>query len=422
MTRLLRWALALATLAALSAVAVAWLNLRGEAPVSDEPPTARAADATTRARGAQLALQGHCAGCHTAAGGAPYAGGRAIVTPFGRVYAGNLTPDVATGLGTWNADHFWRALHHGRSRDGRLLNPAFPYPNYTHISRADSDALYAWLRSLPPVAQDQPPHTLRWFAGTQPALALWRALYFRAGGAPSDPARSAELNRGATLAQGLGHCSACHAPRNALGATVDANDLSGATMPDGRWWAPSLHAADEAGVAHWPRADVVALLRDGHAPGGVALGPMATVVAGSLQHWPEADLQALAAWLQALPPDKAPRSPVEAAPAATLDAGAALYKTHCADCHGDSREGRAPAYPPLAGHRTVLMARPNNLVRAIVEGGFGPATPGHPQPYGMPPFGHVLNDEQIAALATWLRQAGPAKAAAVWPLDVQRLR
>jgi mono/diheme cytochrome c family protein len=422
MKRVLSWAAATAALLVLGATAVAWLNLRGETPVSDAAPPSQPADAATLARGQLLALQGHCAGCHTALGGAPYAGGRAIVTPFGRVYAGNLTPDASTGLGAWNADHFWRALHHGRSRDGRLLNPAFPYGNTTRITRTDSDALYAWLRSLPAVQQAQPPHELRWPYGSQPALAVWRALFFRPAEHQPDPARSADWNRGDYLAQGLAHCSACHAPRNAFGATPDHADLSGAVLPDGRWWAPSLHAANEAGVAHWPRADVVALLRDGHAPQGVALGPMAQVVAGSLQHWPDADLQALAEWLQALPAHAAPRATVEAAPAATLDAGAALYKTHCADCHGADREGSPGAYPALAGHRTVLMAPPNNLVRAIVEGGFGPATPGHPQPYGMPPFGHVLNDEQIAALATWLRQAGPEKAPAVLPLEVRRLR
>jgi mono/diheme cytochrome c family protein len=148
------------------------------------------------------------------------AGGRAIHTPFGQVMAGNLTPDPATGLGAWSADAFWRAMHHGQSRDGRWLTPAFPFANTTHVTRTDSDALFAYLQSLPPVETPTPPHQLAWPYNTQAALKVWRALYF----SPAEPqtttvAANAEWARGAYLVQGLGHCGACHAERNALGAT-----------------------------------------------------------------------------------------------------------------------------------------------------------------------------------------------------------
>jgi cytochrome c553 len=157
------------------------------------------------ARGAELARLGNCAGCHTAPGGRPYAGGRAFDTPFGRVMAGNLTPH-ASGLGGWEAEDFWRALHEGRSRDGRLLLPVFPYEQFTHVTREDADALFAYLRALTPVAQHNAPHALRFPYNTQAALAIWQTLFFRPEPAPQ------QGERGAYLLRGLGHCAACHAP------------------------------------------------------------------------------------------------------------------------------------------------------------------------------------------------------------------
>lgn len=398
------WRRAAAGVALLLAAAggMLWLDGFGEAAPS-AAPSAAAPGAVER--GAVLATLGHCAGCHTAPGGPPYAGGRAIATPYGTVYGGNLTPDPATGLGLWNADHFWRALHHGRSRDGRRLNPAFPYPFLTRVTRADSDALWAYLRSLPPVVQPARPAAMRWPYGTQAALIVWRTLFFRAGEFRPDAAQSAAWNRGAYLVEGLAHCGACHGARNALGA---AAGLGGETLPDGRWWAPSLHDPAQAGLQDWPAPHIVALLRDGRARDAVTLGPMALVVAGSLQHWPAADLQAMATYLKALPRAAAPAPQgADAADPATLQAGAKLYEEHCADCHRE--------VPP--DRRTLLMSPPNNLVRAIIEGGFGPSTAGHPQPHGMPPFGHRLDDAQIAAIATWLRQAAgapPVSALQVW--------
>ncbi|MFG5410509.1 c-type cytochrome [Piscinibacter sakaiensis] len=199
------------------------------------------------ARGAYLARAGNCGGCHSAPGGAEMAGGRGIDTPFGTVYAGNLTPDPETGLGGWSAEDFWRALHHGRSRDGRLLVPVFPYPEYTRVRRADADDLYAYLRSLPAVRQSAPAHTLRFPFDTPLALAAWRLLYFTPGEQADDPARDAAWNRGRYLVRGLGHCGACHTPRNALGGPRDADEFGGGPIPMQRWIAPSLASAAEAG-------------------------------------------------------------------------------------------------------------------------------------------------------------------------------
>ena len=412
--------LALVVLLALCAL-VLWLNLRGE---SAAPPEAAGEPATPAqvARGAYLALAGNCAGCHTARGGAPYAGGRGIETPFGTVYAGNLTPDVQTGLGGWTRADFWRALHHGRSRDGRLLVPAFPYPNYTQVTRDDADALFAWLQSLPPVQRPRPPHGLRFPYDTQAALAVWRALFFRAGEFVPDPTKDAVWNRGAYLVAGLGHCAACHAPRNAFGATTDSPALGGGLIPMQKWYAPSLASPREAGVADWPQAEVVQLLKTGSTERGRVLGPMAEVVLRSTQHLADDDLQALATYLRSLPPRVLPAQRGDAADAATLAAGRQLYEKHCEECHGKAGKGAAGAYAALAGNRVVTMDSPANLVRIIVGGGFAPATAGHPRPYGMPPFGHVLSDAEIAALASWLRRAWGHEAPAVGPLLVQALR
>ena len=212
------------------------LNLRGEEPLDEATPAAMRSGGAQApapqqqqiALGRYLALVGNCAGCHTAPGGVAYAGGRGIETPFGTVYASNLTPDAATGIGSWTPAHFWRALHHGRSKDGRLLNPVFPYASYTHVSRADADAIHAWLRTLAPVAQPNREHALRWPYRSQVALAVWRALYFRPAAATqvTDASRPADWNRGAYLARGLGHCVECHSARNALGATRGGDEAA----------------------------------------------------------------------------------------------------------------------------------------------------------------------------------------------------
>lgn len=420
----LSWLLALVLATVAAAALVAWLNLRGETPLSDAQPGAPT-DAATLERGRQLATIGNCQACHTPRGGLPYAGGRGIATPFGTVYAGNLTPDPTHGLGQWNSDAFWRALHHGRSRDGRLLYPAFPYNNTTQVSRADSDALYAYLRSVPPVAQANRAHELSWPVNTQAALAVWRALYFRPGGFVPQAQQSAEWNRGAYLVQGLAHCSACHAPRNVLGASSNMLNLAGGLIPLQNWYAPSLNAPEEAGVQDWPLEHTVALFRDGRAPGAQVTGPMAEVVLHSTQHWQEADLRAMATYLQALPRVPAPTTATAATtppPTRTLDHGARLYGQHCAACHGERGEGVSAAYPALAGNRAVVLASPANLVQTVLNGGFSPATAGHPRPFGMPPYLLTLDDADIAAVLTHVRRSWGNQAPAVSELDVLKLR
>ncbi len=413
--------LASVTLLAAGAAIIFWLNVRGEAPI-DEAAAVRPASPELVARGAYLALVGNCAACHTARGGVPYAGGRGIDTPFGVVYGGNLTPDDATGLGRWSADHFWRALHHGRSRDGRLLYPAFPYPDLTRVTRADSDALFAYLRSLPPVNAPNRAHELRFPYRMQAALAVWRALFFRPAAFEPEAGRSVEFNRGAYLVRGLAHCGACHGQRNLLGATRESPAFSGGQLPMQNWYAPSLSAASEAGVVDWEPQQVVALLRDGVAPRASVLGPMAEVVFRSTQHLTEADLRAMAVFLTSLPPTAPAAARGRATDAAQMQRGAQLYEAHCADCHGAQGQGAAGAYPALAGNRAVTMVPAINAIRVIISGGFPPATAGNPRPYGMPPLGQELNDADIAAVLSFVRNRWGNQAPAIAQHEVAALR
>lgn len=418
-----RWLAAVSGLAVLLLAAlVAWFNVRGEGPLDRTIPVT-ASPAALIERGAYLARAGNCIGCHTATGGAPLAGGRGIDTPFGVVVAPNITPDPDTGIGRWSSGEFWRALHHGRSRDGRLLYPAFPYPSFTYVRREDSDALHAYLRSVPAVVQPNAAHALRFPYGTQAALAVWRALYFRPGEFRPEPGHDAQWNRGKYLVQGLGHCAACHSGRDLLGGIDLSRELAGGLMPDAAWYAPSLASAAEAGVQGWSREQVVELLRDGVTTHASVSGPMADVVFDSTQHLSAADLDAMARYLVTIPV----RDPRAGRAHGGGDADAAglgdrLYRQHCASCHGEQGEGVTGIYPALAGNRAVTLAVPHNVVQIIRNGGFAPTTAGNPRPFGMPPYGELLSDAEIAALASFIRRSWGNTAAPVSTLDVIRAR
>ena len=401
-----------------------WGDLLGSATARTEAPVTPQA----LQRGQYLVRAGNCTACHTARGGVPLAGGRAIDTPFGAVYSSNLTPDDDTGLGRWNAQDFWNAMHHGRSRGGRLLAPAFPYEHTSVITREDSDAMFAWLRSQAPVRQATPAHTLTWPLGTQPALAVWRTLFFEPAPFQPDPKQGAEWNRGAYLVQGLGHCAACHSPRNALGATPGVSNLSGGLMPVVNWYAPSLLSDRETGLASTPLAEIVQLLQTGQNRHAGTSGPMAEVVQHSLQHLSTEDLQAMAVYLQSRAQQgdaAAARTPPAPVRSTVAERGLKVYERHCASCHGEQGQGVPGIYPALTGHRAVLLSEPTNLVQTVLFGGYGPVTAGHPRPFGMPPFVLELDDRDLAAVLTHLRmalQTDADKAGEVTPLQVNRVR
>lgn len=424
MSRRRFWVKAVGAVMLLAAVAggvVTWLNARGEQPIAAQASQLQVTPQLVE-RGAYLARAGNCAACHTERGKAAYAGGRGIATPFGTVFAPNLTPDAATGLGNWSAAEFWRAMHHGRSKNGRLLYPAFPYPDYTLVTREDSDALYAYLRSLPAARQQNRPHDLRFPYNTQASVAVWRAMFFSPEEFQQETTKSAEWNRGAYLVRGLGHCQSCHAPRNAFGATNTNLELSGGLIPMQNWYAPSLASPAEAGVQDWSQPEIVWLLKAGASPRGAAMGPMSEVVFSSTQHLNEEDLGAIAVFLRELPRHDAEKAQPIRVNSDVMELGQRVYQNQCAQCHGEKGEGGGEAYPALAGHRTVTMNSSANLLRVIISGGFPPTTPGNPRPFGMPPLGQSLTDAEIAAVASYVRSAWGNSAPAVQPLDVHRVR
>ncbi|MFZ6710922.1 c-type cytochrome [Undibacterium sp. TC9W] len=403
--------------------------------VDDKSAANTAADKTNTAdqllRGEYLVKAGNCMGCHTVRGEAAFAGGRLLQTDFGNFRTPNITPDVKTGIGRWTANDFWQALHNGKSRDGSLLYPSFPYTNYTQVSRADADAMYVYLMSLPKVEKQNQAHELRFPYDQRALLAFWRAAYFRPASYQEDKSKSAEWNRGAYLVNGLGHCSACHSSRNSLGANGGVKDLSGGELTS--WYAPALTNSKEVNLAKWSPQELIALLKSGVNQHTAVSGPMAEVVAGSTQHLSDADVKSMATYLQAIPTvqvaekdmlDKFMAGSELSAERmeAVMKQGGALYKTHCMDCHGAQGEGVSNIYPALKSNPGVLSHALSNPVRMVLSGGFPPVTKDNPRPYGMPPFANTLTDSEVALVLSYVRNAWGNKAEPVTPAEVNRYR
>ncbi|MCO6434638.1 MAG: cytochrome c [Nitrosomonas nitrosa] len=377
------------------------------------------------ARGEYLARVGNCLGCHTTKGGQPFAGGLRLTTSFGTFVTPNITPDDETGIGRWSQEDFWRAMHEGKSRDGRLLYPAFPYTDYTKVTREDADLIFAYLRSIPAVSQSNPPHEIRLPYNYRPLLYVWRALFFKQGIYEPDSTKSEEWNRGAYLVQGLGHCNACHTARNVLGASQDEHASEGQIM-DSNWYAPSLTTRQEAGSMDWSIEEIVELLTVGVTQRAMMSGPMGTVVRQSLQYLTPEDARAMAVYLKSLPESDAPpevRYPeMPEGVRKYLAQGEKLYEKHCQDCHGASGQGAPGIYPALAGNRSVTMAIPTNVIRIVLNGGYPPTTAANPQPYGMPPFQQIIRDEEVAQLVSFIRNAWGNRGSLVTPVDVGQSR
>src|SRR5277367_545167 len=212
-------------------------------------------------RGEYLAHAGDCIACHTAPEGRIFAGGRPMLTPFGTLYSSNITPDAEAGIGKWSADDFYKTMHTGRFPDGGLLYPAMPFGSYTKVTRADSDAIFAYLKTIPPVRRPDRPHDLEFPFDNRSLILGWRTLYFNEGEYRPDASKSDEWNRGAYLVGGLGHCATCHTAINALGGSSESEAFQGGLIPMPNWSAPSLTSHKEAGLGDWSLNDIVDLLR-----------------------------------------------------------------------------------------------------------------------------------------------------------------
>ncbi len=375
-------------------------------------------------RGEYLAHLGDCVACHSKHGGLPFAGGFPMPTPFGTLYSPNITPDKTTGIGAWTAADFYQMLHTGRSRGGTLLYPAMPFPAYTQITREDSDAIFTYLRSLKPVSQRNRDNELRFPYNNRSLMFGWRVLFFKEGTFVPAKDRSAQFNRGAYLVQGLGHCSSCHSPINALGGGSDDDAFAGGLIPLQNWYAPSLTSNHESGLGNWSVTDIAALLRGGASARGAVYGPMAEVTHNSLQYLTADDATAMSVYLKSLlelnPKEAQPTSaPVSAT---LLDLGRTTYANRCAACHRSDGQGMPPAYPPLAGNPSIEMEVSVNPLRMVLNGGYPPQTVENPRPYGMPPFAQVLSDDEVAAVVTYIRVSWGNHGAPVTSRDANAMR
>ncbi|MES2184942.1 MAG: cytochrome c [Pseudomonadota bacterium] len=379
----------------------------------------------TLRKGEYLARVGDCVACHTVAGGKQFAGGRAMPTPFGNLYVPNITPDDATGIGKWSSSDFYQTMHQGKSRDGTLLYPAMPFAAYTKVTREDSDAIYAYLMSTPPVRQPNRAHELRFPYNKRQLLLGWRALYFTEGEYQPDATQPPEWNRGAYLVQGLGHCSMCHTAINALGGSSESKKFQGGMIPNQNWYAPSLTSNREAGLGDWKIEDIMALLQAGVSHRGAVYGPMAEVVYNSLQYVGDADIRAMAVYLKALPSDERRAEGPDSAQLVqprVLELGRKVYTAQCAMCHGAQGQGAAPAFPPLANNQSIGMESPVNAIRMVLNGGYAPGTAKNPRPHGMPPFAHLLSDEEVAAVVTYIRVSWDNRGLPVTPKQANNIR
>lgn len=393
-------------------VAVLTALFAGRAVQADEPSqTSGAANGTDALleRGRYVALAGNCASCHTRPGGAPYAGGVKFETPVGAIYSSNITSSSTQGIGKWTANDLRRALHEGVAADGSRLFPAFPYTSFTQMTDEDVDALYAYMRT---VAADeyQPPANdfvfkLRW------GMAVWNALFFEPARFKPDPKQTPEWNRGAYLVGALGHCGACHTPRNRFMAELPENAYQGSTLREyvtadkvRDWTAVNLTSSAD-GLKTWSVDDLIKYLHTGFSLRGGSWGPMNEVVGNSTSKLTLEDARAMATYIKSLPPKSVPEgtetmTPVTAEQAAL---GQTIYKDRCEKCHGGSGRGGMFSGPPLAGSPTVQSADPASLINAILYG----ATPHEGMKLGawetMKPYADVLSDTDIANVANYVR-------------------
>ena len=375
--------------------------------------------------GHYLAIVGNCSSCHTAAGGKPFAGGVAFQTDFGTIYSSNITADPQFGIGKWTQQDFVNAMRRGVRPDGQHLYPAFPYPAFTKVSDSDLGKLWRYLRTLAPVNQQPPANALRFPFSQRSLMALWKAFFFDEGPMASDAGKSAEWNRGAYLIEGLGHCGACHTPRNMLGAEKKDLALTGGAYSDAvqpglvRPWSTANLTSAKDGLAAWSVEDVVSYLKTGHSSRGGTFGPMNEVIGNSTQHFTDADLRAIAGYLKALPPRTGDTG---TASSKDVAAGEVAYTVHCGTCHlptglGDPKQG-----PPLVGSAVVQSPNPATLINVILYGAQVPK-PAPPHAWeNMKAFANDLNDEEVAGIATYVRGTWGNLGSAVTEDQVSRQR
>ncbi|CAM2195941.1 Alcohol dehydrogenase (quinone), cytochrome c subunit [Paraburkholderia kururiensis] len=406
-------------------------------PIQDDAPTP-----SLLARGAYLAKAGDCAGCHTAPqGGAPFAGGLGMGSPFGTIVTSNITPDPRFGIGAYRYDDFERAVRHGIARGGKRLYPAMPYASFAKLTDDDVHALYAFLMNrVAPVARPAPPSDVAFPFNQRWALRFWQLLFVPDGpnGGPyrPHPDRDPLWNRGAYLVQSLGHCGACHTPRGPAYQERGYDESSSAYLTGGvndHWFAPNLTGDAGSGLGRLSEADIAAFLKTGHGAGVVAYGSMVEQIEDSSQYLTDDDLRDIAHYLKSLPAQNPSgtytpgANTVQSAVngnrvAMSESSGFNVYRSACARCHGDSGRGVPHVFPALAGNPSVLAEDTTSLIRLLVEGGSSPHTLRGPPRQRMPGFAGILTDAQMAQALTYMRGAWGNDAQPITGNDVSTLR
>ena len=381
-------------------------------------------------KGEYLVAAGNCMSCHTNGDDSPFAGGLEFETPFGTVYSTNITSDPETGIGQWSLEDFTNAMRHGEAPDGTNLYPVFPYTAFAKVSDEDIAAIYAYLKTIAPVSYTPPENDLGFPYSQRWALGLWKWMYHDDNPFEPQPEQSAEWNRGAYLVEGLGHCSMCHTPRNFLGANDNDLAMTGGTYMariEGKlsaWSAPNLTSAD-SGLAMWSVDDIADYLKLGVSHRAGVFGPMNEVVVNSTRHLSREDVRAMAVYLKSLPANSLDSG--EPASADVLRAGSIQYDIHCGSCHLPTGEGAPEQGPPLIGSPVVLDVDPTSLINITL---YGAQTP-HTSPSDewasrawirMEPFENKLDDEQVAALLSFIRASWGHEAGAVTSEQVAEQR
>lgn len=420
----------LAVLASLSLFTLAlvfWLLVGS--PIESGPiDEANTLDSELIERGEYLAAAGNCASCHTTEGGEFMAGGLPFETPFGTLFSTNISPDTQTGIGTWSELDFRNSMRHGVRPNGEHLYPAFPYTAFTKVTDSDISAIYAYLKSLPPVRQASFENSLSFPFNQRPLMAIWKKLFLEPGSFLSDAEQSEQRNRGAYLVEALGHCSACHSPRNLLGAEKTALAMGGGEYIDvvheetkRPWSAPNL-TATERGLDLWSEADLQAYLKTARNGFIESFGPMNEVIINSTSKLSDSDIAAMSDYLKSLPPISEPTG--EEPSALTMGRGRTVYNLHCGTCHLPTGEGDPQMAPKLnRGSLVVQSENPASMINAIL---YSPKTPGPPLlpkwRHPMEEFQYLLDDDEVAAVATFIRNSWGNSAGVVSAEQVARQR
>jgi mono/diheme cytochrome c family protein len=399
----------------LVASALSWLAIVPPARANDPQ------DFDQIEKGKYLTDVGDCVACHSQPGSNErLAGGRPLETPFGTLLATNITPDAETGIGAWTDDEFVNALTQGTGRNGVHLYPAMPYTYMTKITREDALAIRAYLNTIPAVRNSVQSNQLPFPFDVRSSLIAWDKLNFTPGEFKPVAGKSAEWNRGAYIVEGLAHCGLCHTPKNLAGGDETSRRLQGYALQG--WFAPNITNDNRRGLGSWSIEDIVSYLKTGHNRFSAASGPMAEAVMDSTSKFTDPDLNAIAVNLKDQPGGDDSKDNGSPPDAGVMKMGGAIYADECAACHTANGRGIEGLFPTLSGSPSVQSVDPTSILRVVLRGARGAATDLAPTAAAMPSFGWLLTDEQVAAVATFVRNAWGNRAPSVDAATVSKTR